>query len=68
MATPFFEPLDDVSAVDEFDTWDENPSVDFDATKFESEVKRDTLGQYGEENPATLFYEALAKTEGVAAS
>lgn len=69
VATPFFEPLDDMSAVEEpgFDSWDDKPIKPFDADKFMSEVKRDTVGQYGEENPATLFYEALAKTEGVAA-
>jgi len=61
---------DDVPAVEksDFDTWDGKPIIPFDVVKFDTEIRRDTMGQYGEENPATLFYEALAKTEGVAAS
>ncbi len=51
----------------QFGTWDGKSPIAFDALKFEGEIKRDTVGQYGEENPATLFYEALTKIEGVAA-
>jgi hypothetical protein len=39
----------------------------FDKQAFKEEVERDVKGAYGVVNECTIFYEAMAKVEGVAA-